>query len=165
MLMMLQCYLRGPGDRCRLRTSRLAWRCHIEVYRQLQSQWNERDMTGVEWGERSGGRGILRDTARTSPWSHMAGEIVLYACVCLSALVSVRSRKCLQPDVCNNISTATLPWSVPFFTAFVFATAAILWNALLATMTNGWCWPEVGEGGTAFIFNSTPELLVWLIHL
>lgn len=55
----------------------------------FKKPWNERDRRGVCWWgvmkrQKEGERGrecVLRDTARTSPRSHMVVEMVLYGCL------------------------------------------------------------------------------------
>ncbi len=56
--------------------------------------------------QREGEKGgvFVRDTARTSPRSHMVVEMVLYGCVCLSVPFRIFTGKRRGPAVCNNIS-------------------------------------------------------------
>lgn len=85
----------------------------------------------------------MRDTARTSPRSHMVVEKVLYGCVCLSVQFRIFTGKRCRPAVCNNRSpslpscftTVSLSLSLCFC---LFVSAAITENLLaVVTVTDG----------------------------
>lgn len=168
--MMLRCYQRGPGDRRHHRRSRLAWRrwrsernsaaprCHQQTSK--APKWERQDGVWLwreEWRDRErerdgGGRFFVRDTARTSPRSHMVVEMVLYGCVCLSVPFRIFTGKRRRPAVCNNISPSlpsffSLPSTISLSLCFcLFVSAAILeicsrlslW--LMANVDSRWEW-------------------------
>lgn len=114
----------------------------------------ERGMKRQREGERRGGGGrfFVRDTARTSPRSHMVVEMVLYGCVCLSVPFRIFTGKRRRPAVCNNISPSlpsffSLPSTISLSLCFcLFVSAAILeicsrlslW--LMANVDSRWEW-------------------------
>lgn len=75
----------------------------------------------------------MRDAARTSPWSHVVVEKVLYACVCLSVPLRIFTRRRRGPAICSNIpyllfyypltSLADSHFLLPFF---YFAVAVVV---------------------------------------
>lgn len=175
MLMTRRCYQSSPGDRRRHRRSRLAWRWRRSERNfmraalppaNFKSTENERGRRGVllwrqEWRdaerEEGGRRGVfVRDTARTSPRSHMVVEKVLYGCVCLSVQFRIFTGKRCRPAVCNNRSpslpscftTVSLSLSLCFC---LFVSAAITENLLaVVTVTDGRRWLAVGTSTLSF---------------
>lgn len=110
--MMPRRYQRGPGDRCQFEAAGVqrGIQQHNTATSQLQKHPNEGDRRGSGCGgryEETGG--FVRDTARTSPRSHMVVEMVLYGCVCLSVPFRIFTGKRRRPVVCNNISPPHLP--------------------------------------------------------
>lgn len=191
MLMTRRCYQRSPGDRRRHRRSRLAWRWRRSERNfmraalppaNFKSTENERGRRGVllwrqEWRdaerEERGRRGVfVRDTARTSPRSHMVVEKVLYGCVCLSVQFRIFTGKRCRPAVCNNRSpslpscftTVSLSLSLCVSaSSFPLLSQKICWRLslwLMAGVDLRW-----GRALLAFINNSTAQPVVRLQNL
>ena len=73
-----------------------------------RSEEMPREREEEEEEEEEEGGVFVRDTARTSPWSHMVVEKVLYGCVCLSVQFRIFTGKRCRPAVCNNRSPSLL---------------------------------------------------------
>lgn len=67
----------------------------------------------------------MRDAARTSPWSHVVVEKVLYGCVCLSVPLRIFTRRRRGPAICSNIPYLLFYYPLTSLTFFFFFAVAV----------------------------------------